>query len=122
MLTPEKKAEYEELDRMRQRMLTQCYTNCEIPMDADHGRWIEFRKQCEQFLKHAQPGAAPGNQHVAGQLQPLPLTGPGGWPRSTLSNQMQNMEFLLGFAANVSPNACLSQGHSQGHCPEFDRL
>lgn len=117
MSTPEKYAEYEELDRQRKRMLAQCYTNSEIPMDADHGKWIEFRKQWEQLVKSLQPGAAHGSEHAAGQLQTLPLTSPVGWPRSTIPNQVPNtmMELFLGAAAHVSSKACLSQGY----CPEL---
>lgn len=104
MFTPEKEAEYEELRRQRQRMLTQCYTNCEIPMDAEHGKWIEFRKQWEKFVKSLPPGAVPGNEQAAGHALSPPLTSPLGWPRPTISNQVPNtmMELLLGAAAHVS--------------------
>lgn len=118
MSTPDKIAEYEELDRQQKRVLTSCFTLGNIPLDANHRKWIEY-KQWEQSVKGLQPGAAPGNEHAAGQLQPLPLTGPLGWPRPTIPSQGSNMmmEIMLGAAAQVSPKACLSQGY----CSGFDR-
>lgn len=118
MSTPDKIAEYEELDRQQKRVLTSGFTLANIPVDSNHRKWIEY-KQWEQSVKGLQPGAAPGNEHAAGQLQPLPLTSPLGWPRPTIPKSASNMamEILLGAAAQVSSEACLSQEH----CSDSDR-
>ena len=108
-LTLDDITKFEELDRQRERVHVQAYTNSNIPTGPDHEKYIEY-KRWKQSLS-LQPAGAHGNEHTAGQLSSLPLSLVA-MARSTIPTQDSNM-FLnpwLGAAANVSSKACMARG------------
>lgn len=110
ILTPDDIAKFEELDQQRERVLAQGYTVSQIPINANHEKWIEY-KRWKQSDKSPQPAAVLGNEHTAGQLASLSPSSLVTMPHSTIPNQFPNMMNLLhGAAAHVSPKACLPPG------------
>ncbi|KAJ0107645.1 hypothetical protein J7T55_007837 [Diaporthe amygdali] len=111
-LTPDDIATFEELDHQRDRVLAQGYTVSQIPINADHEKWIEYKKW--KKFKSLQPGAEPGNEHAAGQLSSLPLASLMATPRSTTPNQVPNtmLDLLLGVATHNASS-------SQASAPQF---
>lgn len=109
-LTPDDIARFQELDHDRERVLAQGYTVSQIPINANHEKWIEY-KNWKQSVKRSQLGAVPGNEHAAWQST-MPLTSIMAMPSSATSNQLPNMmlDLVLGTATHVSVEACVSQG------------
>lgn len=99
-VTAEAEAYYRQLDRQRQRMLEQSFTNSSIPINSDHQKWLEN--------KSLQSAATPGHDRPTA---PLPSSSPTAlvtMPTSTFPNHDQSvmMNQLPGFAAQVGSRAC----------------
>lgn len=108
VLTFEDVAKFDQLEHDRYRVLAQGYTTSQIPINADHEKWLEY-KELKKRLNSPQSRAAPGNEHAAAQPASPPLTNLMAMTRSTFPNQEQNMmlDLLLGSASHVSSKVCL---------------
>lgn len=102
-LTAEDIEHFRRLEHERERTLAQGYTVSRIPINADHEKWLEYKK-FEKLAKSLRSGVAPGNEQAVGQLPSLPLATLMATPRSAFTNQEQNMmlNLLLGSSAHVS--------------------